>query len=90
VPAHITVLFPFIPVPAIDPVTEQRLRALFGPVGSFDFQLVEVRWFGDTVLWLAQDAESRRLTALVEQTWSDYPPYGGQFDDAVPHLTVGD
>lgn len=92
VPAHVTVLFPFIPISKIDSSTEHHLRALFAEVESFDFQLVDVLWFDDTVVWLAPDADAefRRLTALVEREYPEYPPYGGLFDDAVPHLTVGD
>src|SRR6266704_7013965 len=30
----------------------------------------------------------RALTAAVTETWPQTPPYGGMFDEVVPHLTV--
>lgn len=92
VPAHVTVLFPFIPVPEIDDRVTRRLHDLFTSVQTFEFNLIDVRWFDQSVVWLAPDtdAEFRRLTTAVYQAYPEYPPYEGQFDDAVPHLTIGD
>lgn len=94
VPAHITVLFPFIPAAGIDSDVTERLCDLFASMPTFAFQLLDVCWFDQTVVWLAPDVpadtEFRRLTTAVHQAYPEYPPYGGQFDDAVPHLTIGD
>ncbi|SPF07190.1 hypothetical protein SMA5143A_8038 [Streptomyces sp. MA5143a] len=42
------------------------------------------------VLYLAPepDAGFRSLTEAIVERWPEYPPFGGQFDDVVPHLTV--
>ena len=51
----------------------------------------EVRWFGDTVTWLAPDAPTpfRHLTRLVTVRFPEWPPYGGEHDGMTPHLTIG-
>jgi hypothetical protein len=30
----------------------------------------------------------RRLTASIAEQWPEAPPYGGRFDEVIPHLTV--
>jgi 2'-5' RNA ligase len=91
VPAHITVLFPFMPPEEISEGTLTQLERLFASVSGFDFQLDRTDWFGDTVLWLAPHDPSpfRTLTRRACEAFPDFPPYQGQFDDVVPHLTVG-
>ena len=44
------------------------------------------------MLWLGprEPGPFRVLTARVHQAFPAYPPYQGQFDDVVPHLTVGE
>ncbi|WP_260474783.1 2'-5' RNA ligase family protein [Streptomyces sp. WAC 05379] len=42
------------------------------------------------VLYLAPEPDThfRRLTEAITARWPEHPPFGGQFDDVVPHLTV--
>jgi 2'-5' RNA ligase len=91
VPAHITVLFPFVPPEAIDAATLTALARLFGNVSRFRLQLDHAGWFGDDVLWLGprDPGPFRALTERVFQRFPAFPPYEGQFDAIVPHLTVG-
>jgi hypothetical protein len=44
------------------------------------------------VLYLAPapETEFRALSSDVAERWPEAPPYGGQFDDVVPHLTIAD
>jgi hypothetical protein len=92
VPAHLPVLFPFVPPAGIDEATRTTLRELLSSVTTFDFSLVATRWFADTVLWLAPDPDApfRVLTQAVADAFPAYPPYGGQFPDPVAHLTIAD
>jgi hypothetical protein len=53
VPAHVTVLFPFIPASEIQGAVMGRLAALFRTVPAFTHNFVRTAWFGDEVLWLA-------------------------------------
>ena len=92
VPAHITVLYPFVQPDRIDAATLDDLAALFAGVARFDFRLNEVRWFGDRVVWLAPTPNEpfNALTNLVGDHWPDHPPYEGRHSVVIPHLTVGD
>jgi len=92
VPAHLTVLFPFVPPAGIDEATRTTLRELLSSVTTFDFSLVATRWFADTVVWLAPDPDApfRVLTQAVADAFPAYPPYGGQSTDHMPHLTIAD
>jgi 2'-5' RNA ligase len=91
IPAHITILFPFMPPETIDPPALTRLGQLFADVCRFRFRLDHTDWFGDDVLWLApQDPRPfRTLTQRVFRAYPAFPPFEDQFDDVVPHLTIG-
>ena len=92
VPAHITVLFPFMPPRAINNAARAALARLFADISSFRFQLDHTDWFGDDVLWLGprDPGPFRALTERVCEVFPAFRPYEGQFEDVVPHLTVGD
>jgi len=91
IPAHITVLFPFMPPQAIDPAALTKLERLCAAARQFRFQLDRTAWFGDEVLWLAprDPGPFRALSRAVAEAFPAFPPYGGQFGDSTPHLTVG-
>ena len=91
VPAHLTVLYPFLPPALIDDAVLASLAALFAAVPAFAFTLDRVGWFGDDVVWLGpRDARPfRTLTSLACGAFPSCDPYGGQYADTVPHLTVG-
>lgn len=44
----------------------------------------------DSAVIVLPDAPFRALTAAVVRRFPGYQPYGGAFDDVVPHLTVGE
>ena len=92
VPAHVTVIYPFLAPDRLGPHELRRLRDAIRSVPRFDVSFPEVRWFADTVVWLApHPADSFR--ALIDAVWSAFPecpPYGGAFGTPVPHLTIGD
>lgn len=91
VDAHITTLFPFVAAHHLDESVLARIAAVAAGHEPFDFSLVEVRWFGREVVYLAPDPERpfRELTAAVSAEFPDHPPYQGVHDDPVPHLTIG-
>jgi hypothetical protein len=92
VPAHLTVLFPFVPPAAIDEAVLARVREVVGGGEPFTATLTRTGWFTDRVLYLApQDpAPFVALTEAVVRAFPDQPPYGGRFAEVVPHLTVGE
>jgi hypothetical protein len=91
IPAHITVLSPFMPAEMIDTSVLTRLGQLFAEVSRFQFRLERTDWFGDGLLWLApgDPAPFRSLTEHVFRAFPAYPPFEGRHDVIVPHLTVG-
>ncbi len=90
VPAHVTLLAPFLPRPALTEGLLTELAALFSDVLPFPFDLDEVCAFPSGVVYLAPHPPTpfRQLTAELVRRFPEHPPYGGEFSDVVPHLTV--
>lgn len=91
VPAHVTLLFPFVPADRVDDGLLRDLEALLGAQRAFRFSLVRVGRFPEHA-WLAPEpaAPFVALTRLLVERFPTYQPYGGQLalDELVPHLTV--
>jgi 2'-5' RNA ligase len=92
VPAHVTVLYPFVTPESLDDAHVRRLTRLFDDVAPFDFVLRRIGWFGEKVVYLAPEpaAPFVALTEGVVREFPQHAPYGGAFDEIVPHLTIGD
>jgi 2'-5' RNA ligase superfamily len=91
VPAHITVLYPFLSPAGIDEALLASLGRLFAGLASFEFTLDKIRWFGDELVWLGprDPAPFTALTDLVFAAYPSCPPYGGRHAEVIPHLTIG-
>lgn len=91
-PAHVTLLYPFLHPSAIDADTLRRLVEVVAQHREFAVQFVRTDWFGEAVLWLSPepDLSFRRLTNALAATFPETPPYGGAILDPTPHLTVAD
>lgn len=91
VPAHVTVLFPFLHPDRIDAVVDSSLEAIASAEAPFDVRFERVGHF-PSVTWLAPEpsAPFARLTDAVAARWPDHPPYAGAFDEVIHHLTVAD
>ncbi|MFJ6835560.1 2'-5' RNA ligase family protein [Streptomyces sp. NPDC091209] len=89
VPAHVTVLFPFLDESRIDSDTLAAIDGVIGRHHPFEARFEHFGRFPG-VLYLAPepDAPFRRLTEAIVSRWPETPPFGGQFDDIVPHLTI--
>jgi 2'-5' RNA ligase len=90
VPAHITLVVPWVPPEQLKPEHFEELEELLADQGPFDYSLDRVGWFGQRVLWLAPTPADpfKRLTAMLASHF-DTPPWKGEFAEVVPHLTVG-
>jgi 2'-5' RNA ligase len=89
--AHVTVLFPFFPADEVDDDVLDRIRRVVRAVPRFRYAFRRTAWFDDRVLWLAPD-DDRPFRELTHRIWAEFPghpPFEGEFDDVVPHLTVG-
>lgn len=91
VPAHVTVLVPFLHESRLDGGTRARLGALLAGRPAFDVSFARCGRFPG-VLYLAPEpaAPLAELTTAVAAQWPEAPPYGGRFTGVVPHLTVAD
>jgi len=95
VPAHVTIVFPFVPLPQLSTRDIVDLASLFAdePACTVDFaRLARFAGAGGAadVLYLepTPDGAFRRLTAALVSRWPQAPPYAGQVADPTPHLTV--
>jgi 2'-5' RNA ligase len=87
---HVTVLYPFLPTSRLTAEVRATLVEIAAGVAPFDVTFADVRRFEDGVVWIepAPSAAFRALTDAVVARWPDHPPYGGLFDEVIPHLTV--
>jgi 2'-5' RNA ligase len=93
VPAHVTVLYPFMPPDDISEHVIEELRTLFGNIDAFEFALVTADRFPGILYLVPEPAEP--FLSLVERVydrWPEFPPYAGEIDldRIVPHVTVTD
>jgi 2'-5' RNA ligase len=89
VPAHITLLYPFLSPEQITEAVLNRVRLALSSVVTFTFCLGKIRRFPGAVYLAPEPAEP--FIALTERLVRQFPehlPYGGQYDSIVPHLTV--
>lgn len=87
-PPHVTVLWPFVRrVRGRDMAVLSRIATAHD---AFEFRLESVREFPGGVTYLAPEPADRfvALTRAVVARWPRLQPYGGEFDDVVPHVTV--
>ena len=91
VPPHVTVLYPFYdPLELNDEIAERITQALQG-TDAFEFRLSEVSAFEGAAVYLVP-TPAEPFVALTEKLWNafpDRPPFAGEYDTVIPHLTVG-
>jgi 2'-5' RNA ligase len=91
VPAHITLLFPFVPAARIDSALLEELRDLFAPFAALRFALRRAERFPGVLYLAPEPAEPFvRLTEAVVTRYPEHPPYESAFETIVPHLTVAE
>ena len=89
VPAHVTLLFPFMPLSAILATVVELLQTLFSGFASFTASFATVgRWPQEAYLAPATEAPFIALTRGIAAMFPGYPPYEGRHSEIVPHLTV--
>jgi 2'-5' RNA ligase len=88
VPAHVTVLYPFRDV--VDESSAQEIRLIASGINSFTATFASIGRFPGGVVFLSPDPAERfkQMTQTFVQAFPDCPPYGGEFPDPQPHLTV--
>ena len=89
VPAHITLLYPFVPIDDLDSAC-QTLRAIGTEIAPFE---ITMRGYGQfsrvTFMTPVDPAPIRAVFHRIFAAFPDYPPYRGEFgNDLHPHMTV--
>jgi hypothetical protein len=86
--AHVTALAPFLPAPA--PPDLDLVGEIATTTPPIDFRLDEVHVFPDGVIHLRPEPHEpfAELTRRLWEAFPTCPPYGGQYDDVTPHLTL--
>ena len=88
-PAHVTVLYPFMDSTLIDEQVLRTLGEVAGAVPPFEYRLRETRRFPSSLYLVPEPGDGyRALTNGVYRAFPDYPPFAGKFDIVVPHVTV--
>ncbi len=89
VPAHITLLVPFMDPALITADVLARARHALAQTPSFAFSLGKVGRFPETA-YLAPEpaAPFIEMTLALAKAFPDFPPYGGEHEGVIPHLSV--
>jgi hypothetical protein len=95
VPAHVTILSPFIDSALLDRRVLTRIGEIVAGTPAFDVELDAVRrWpasdYGPGVVWL-EPRPAEPFVALTRAIWAafpDHPPYGREDDELEAHLTL--
>ena len=89
VPAHVTLLHPFVAPASIDVAVRGRLEVIAAASAPFDYRLEAIGRFPET-LYLAPEpaAPFVALTHTLVTAFPAWLPYGGRHPAVVPHLTV--
>lgn len=89
VPAHITLLYPFVSPGKITEAVLGEIRGALSLASAFTYALTRIDRFPGA-LYLAPEpaAPFVALTQRLVDRFPGYLPYGGQHGSIVPHLTV--
>jgi 2'-5' RNA ligase len=90
VPAHITVLYPFMTPDDISDSVTDAVREALEHFPEFPFRLTRLEQFPEGATYLAPEPAVRfvDLTMAITARFPAYLPYGGAHADLIPHLTV--
>jgi 2'-5' RNA ligase len=88
-PAHVTILFPFLDESRTDALVHSALAEVLSSHRAFDLRFERCGRFPE-VLYLAPEPDTRlrQLTEAIADRWPEAPPYEGRFAEILPHLTV--
>jgi 2'-5' RNA ligase len=88
-PAHVTLLFPFMPVPELRTPVRRALVEIAAAIEPFDVRFATVGRFPGAVYLVPEpDRPFVALTEAIAARFPEYQPYEGAFDEVIPHLTI--
>ena len=88
-PPHITLLYPLPPVHRLDRDAIREVADVLRTVAPFNLRFERTGRFPE-VLYLAPMPPEPlvALTRLLTKSFPEYPPYGGAFEEVIPHVSV--
>ncbi|WP_238332108.1 2'-5' RNA ligase family protein [Kribbella jejuensis] len=88
IPPHVTVLVPWVAEPTEADLA--RLRAAVADVPAFELSFPSAGQFPNGTAWLKPEPfdQVRGLLRKVFEAFPECPPYGGEFAEPHPHLTI--
>lgn len=88
-PAHVTALYPFLPPTRLTDGVLAQLHEICARFAVIEVEFRSASRFPNH-LYLEPEPpdELVALTQAITVAWPETPPYGGAFDEIVPHLTV--
>ncbi len=92
VPAHITLLHPFVPPERLDADVRRVIASVAAAHGAFVFDLAgKARWPGTVYVRVEPATPFVRLQADLARAFPAFPIYGSEADfEFVPHVTVAE
>ena len=89
VPAHVTILYPFMAPELVDAEVLATLQRIADSVPCFNYRMAKTQRF-PVALYLEPEPDGHfsALTDGIFRAFPDYPPFDGKFDTVVPHVTV--
>lgn len=90
VPAHVTLMTPFLPVDRLDDGVVAELEWFFAGIDAFRVRFDRVGEFPEQgVVHLSpEDGALDDLAAALARRWPEAPPYAGRVDAPTAHLTA--
>jgi 2'-5' RNA ligase len=90
VPAHITLIYPFLPADLLDVSVRRRVARALASHPPFRFRLSGVRrWPNSHYLAVEPVLPFEAIVRSLVEVFPDYPPYAGEFE-YVPHVTIAE
>ena len=89
IPLHLTLLYPFVPRPALDDDVSSALRRFFAGRPTPSFELTRIDEFPGILYAAPEPAET--LVELIEalaRAFPETPPYRGAYPEHVPHVSL--
>jgi 2'-5' RNA ligase len=87
-PPHVTLIFPFADSEGVGDRLERVARVL-GAFAPFEIALRETARFPKLLYLRPEPAEPfLAMTEALAEAFPEFQPYGGEFDEIVPHVTV--
>jgi 2'-5' RNA ligase len=87
-PPHVTLIYPFADSSEVGPYLPELAEEL-GRFSPFELAFRGTRRFPETLYLEPEPAEPFvAMTQALASAFPDFPPYGGQLDEIVPHASI--